>query len=89
MTAFTWIISSARLLILICCIATDQGLPVTVTGQLLGFSMFVSLILSKIRAYNLYRQTVCELTQLSDRELADLGVARFDIARVAREGAFA
>jgi uncharacterized protein YjiS (DUF1127 family) len=89
MTAFTWIISSARLLILICCIATDQGLPVTATGQQLGFSMFVSFILSKIRAYNLYRQTVRELTQLSDRELDDLGVARFDIARVARDGAFA
>jgi uncharacterized protein YjiS (DUF1127 family) len=51
--------------------------------------MFVSFILSKIRAYNLYRQTVRELTQLSDRELDDLGVARFDIARVARDGAFA
>ena len=60
-----------------------------VTGQQLGFSMFVSFILSKIRAYNLYRQTGRELTQLSDRELTDLGVARFAIARVAREGAFA
>jgi uncharacterized protein YjiS (DUF1127 family) len=54
-----------------------------------GNSMFVTYILSKIRAYKLYRQTVLELSELSDRELADLGVARFDIARVAREGAFA
>ncbi|WP_201862925.1 DUF1127 domain-containing protein [Microvirga soli] len=51
--------------------------------------MFVTYILSKIRAYQLYRQTVRELSELSDHELADLGVARFDIARVAREGAFA
>ncbi|KLK91485.1 hypothetical protein AA309_19720 [Microvirga vignae] len=60
-----------------------------VTGQLLGLSMFVTYILSKIRAYKLYRQTVSELSELSDRELADLGIARFDIARVARESAFA
>jgi uncharacterized protein YjiS (DUF1127 family) len=32
---------------------------------------------------------VRELTELSDRELANLGIARFDIARVARQGAFA
>jgi uncharacterized protein YjiS (DUF1127 family) len=51
--------------------------------------MFVTYILSKIRAYKLYRQTVRELSELSDRELADLGVARFDIARVAHESAFA
>ena len=51
--------------------------------------MFITYILSKIRAYKLYRQTVRELSELSDRELADLGVARFDIARVARESAFA
>lgn len=59
------------------------------TGQLLGISMFVSYILSKIRAYKLYRETVRELAQLSDRDLADLGIARFDITRVARQGAFA
>jgi uncharacterized protein YjiS (DUF1127 family) len=51
--------------------------------------MFVSYILSKFRAYQLYRRTVRELAQLSDRELADLGIARFDIPRVAREAAFA
>jgi uncharacterized protein YjiS (DUF1127 family) len=49
----------------------------------------VNFSLSKIRTYKLYRQTVRELSELSDRELADLGFARFDIARVAREGAFA
>jgi len=51
--------------------------------------MFVTYILSKIRAYKLYRQTVRELSELSDRELADLGIARFDIAAVARKSAFA
>jgi len=51
--------------------------------------MFVSYILSKIRTYHLYRKTVRELAQLSDRELADLGIARYDISRVARAATFA
>lgn len=44
--------------------------------------MFVTYILSKIRAYKLYRQTVNELSELSDRELTDLGMSRFEIAAV-------
>jgi uncharacterized protein YjiS (DUF1127 family) len=60
-----------------------------VTGQKLGLSMFVTYILSKIRAYKLYRETVRELAQLSDRELSDLGISRFQIAGVARQAAFA
>jgi uncharacterized protein YjiS (DUF1127 family) len=51
--------------------------------------MFVTYILSKIRAYKLYRQTVSQLSELSDRELADLGMSRFEIAAVARKAAFA
>lgn len=51
--------------------------------------MFVSYILSKIRGYYRYRKTVSELAQLSDRELSDLGIARYDISRIARKAAFA
>jgi uncharacterized protein YjiS (DUF1127 family) len=51
--------------------------------------MFVTYILSKIRAYALYRETVRELSQLSDRELDDLGISRFQIASVARQAAVA
>jgi uncharacterized protein YjiS (DUF1127 family) len=51
--------------------------------------MFVTYLLSKIRAYALYRKTFQELSQLSDRELDDLGIARFQIARVAYQAAFA
>ena len=47
--------------------------------------MFVSYILSKVRAYLRYRETVRELSQLSDRELNDLGISRFQIESVARE----
>lgn len=51
--------------------------------------MFVSYILSKVRAYLRYRETVNELSQLSDRELDDLGISRFQIESIAREHAFA
>ena len=46
--------------------------------------MFVSWILSKIRAYVSYRETVTELSRLTDRELDDLGISRFEIDSVAR-----
>lgn len=48
--------------------------------------MFTSLVLSKIRAYLKYRETVRELSRLSDRELADIGVARVEIDELAKVG---
>ncbi|NIX77257.1 DUF1127 domain-containing protein [Microvirga terricola] len=51
--------------------------------------MFVSYILSKVRSYLRYRDTVRELSQLSDRELDDLGISRFQIENIAREHALA
>lgn len=38
--------------------------------------------------YQLYRQTMQELSGLNDRELADLGLERGDIHRVAVEAAY-
>jgi uncharacterized protein YjiS (DUF1127 family) len=35
-----------------------------------------------------YRQTINELTGLSDRDLADLGISRADIADVAYDAAY-
>jgi uncharacterized protein YjiS (DUF1127 family) len=52
-------------------------------------TMFVSYILSKVRTYLRYRETVRELSLLSDRELDDLGISRFQIDSVAREHAVA
>jgi len=40
-----------------------------------------------IQAFRDYRRNVSELSQLSDRELADIGLDRSDIPRVA-SGAF-
>ena len=51
--------------------------------------MFVSFVLAKIQAYLRYRATVRELSVLTDRELDDLGIARFDIDHVARQHAAA
>lgn len=52
-------------------------------------AMFTSLVLSKIRQYLQYRSTIRELSQLSDRELDDIGVARFQIESIARHGVVA
>jgi uncharacterized protein YjiS (DUF1127 family) len=60
----------------------DSGPP-----QEKEFPMFVSWILSKIRAYLSYRETVRELSQLTDRELDDLGISRFEIDGIARSHA--
>jgi uncharacterized protein YjiS (DUF1127 family) len=49
-------------------------------------TMIVSWILSKVRNYFQYRETVAELSRLTDRELEDLGISRYEIESVARQG---
>ena len=51
--------------------------------------MFVSYVLSKVRSYIRYRETVRELSLLSDRELDVLGISRFQIENIARQHAVA
>lgn len=46
--------------------------------------MFVTLLLSKIRSYFRYRETLSELSRLTDRELEDVGIARYEIDAVAK-----
>jgi uncharacterized protein YjiS (DUF1127 family) len=52
-------------------------------------AMFVTMIAAKIRAYLRYRETVRELSRLTDRELDDLGLSRTEIAFIARATAAA
>lgn len=42
---------------------------------------------SRYAVWKRYSRTVSELQELSSRELADLGISRSDIHRVAREAA--
>jgi uncharacterized protein YjiS (DUF1127 family) len=51
--------------------------------------MFIASIVAKIQSYLRYRETVRELSQLSDRELDDLGIIRGDITNIARRYAAA
>ena len=48
--------------------------------------MLVSWVLAKIRNYMQYRETVAELSRLTDRELDDLGISRYYIDSIARHG---
>ncbi len=50
-----------------------------------GFSNFFGGFAKSWENYQTYRTTVKELSNLSDRELTDLGISRWDIDRIARE----
>ena len=49
--------------------------------------MFITFLAAKISAWRRYRDSVRELSRLSDRELTDLGISRSDIEFVARQSA--
>ena len=49
---------------------------------------FLNAMLVKVTRYRLYRQTVKELSELSGRELADLGLHRSEIKRIAYQAAY-
>ena len=49
----------------------------------------VKVAMEMIERRKVYNQTVAELNALSDRDLADLGLARANISAVAREAAYA
>lgn len=47
----------------------------------------VARLAQRWAAYQTYRRTLFELETLTDRELNDIGLSRWDIRRVARESA--
>ena len=54
-----------------------------------GIADFVAHIRETMARRRVYRQTVAELSLLTDRELADLQVSRSSIHSVARQAAYA
>lgn len=48
---------------------------------------FASGLAGRIARYRLYRRTLNELSALSDRDLADLGIHRSQISEIARQAA--
>ena len=48
--------------------------------------MFLSIVLSGLRRWLRARESAWQLNALSDRELSHIGIARHDIAQVARHG---
>ena len=49
------------------------------------FSMLNLLVVAPIKGWFKYLETVRELSSLTDRQLYDLGIYRFDIRSVARQ----
>ena len=47
----------------------------------------VAGLVRMLRVWHRYNQNLCELNQLDDRELADIGITRCDFQRIAWEGA--
>jgi uncharacterized protein YjiS (DUF1127 family) len=79
-----------------CCIATICLLPEPAEDYLLSIktgdsplplkgltTMFLSHLVGVIRQWRRYNQSLRELNRLGDRELADIGITRGDIPRVA------
>lgn len=50
-----------------------------------GLSVFFANVAERARKYRIYRETFNELNALSNRELADLGLSRSMIRRLAIE----
>jgi uncharacterized protein YjiS (DUF1127 family) len=49
--------------------------------------MFMAKLIRLLRAWWRYDESVRELSRLSDRELADIGVSRSEISKIAWESA--
>ena len=48
--------------------------------------MYLARLLRMLRVWRRYNENLRELNRLDDRELADIGITRCDIQRIAREG---
>ena len=60
-----------------------RGMVVTVIMAVLALLWLFPLVWALINSFREYHRNLAELSQLSDRELADIGIDRTDIPRVA------
>ena len=44
----------------------------------------IAIFTRKLAAWRMYRQTVRELQSMTDHELSDIGISRYDIENIAR-----
>jgi uncharacterized protein YjiS (DUF1127 family) len=65
--------------------SADKGYP-TLSGNRKAKIMLVA-ILNFLQSWRRYNASLNELNQLGDRELADIGITRSDIPRVAWDSA--
>ncbi len=49
---------------------------------------FVDVLVARFSRYAMFRRTISELSALNDRELADLGLSRSQLRRVAYQAAY-
>lgn len=49
--------------------------------------MFFGFVLSNILAYRRYRETIRKYSRFTDHQLEDVGIARFEIDKLARRSA--
>lgn len=61
---------------------------VSQTGLVHRAAELIAGLKHRIAAYRVYRKTLRELQQLSTRELADLGLSRSELRRVAYHAAY-
>ena len=54
----------------------------------MSFPRIASSLSKSWNGYRAYHRTVAELSALRDRELADLGILRSDITKIARQSAY-
>ena len=65
----------------------NSGLDIVLDAGRTFFHQKIEQIINARTRRKVYRVTLAELSALTDRDLNDLGIARTDITRLAREAA--
>ena len=60
----------------------------SIAGSSTSETGFFAALLKRVQDYRMYRRTFAELDTLSDNELNDLGLSRYDLERAAYESVY-